>query len=208
MVKPAMLPTMGVTKGQPSLLALARDYVQRKYDKPGRVYLGVVSRLDAPVSGVVLLARTSKAAARLCAQFRCQAVRKVYWAAVAHRVRPATGRLIHFIGRDEQHRRMQIASARATGALEARLSYRTLQDVVNGTLLEVVPETGRKHQIRLQLASFGHPILGDRKYGSRQPFPLGIALHCRELVFQHPVRQHSVTLTAPLSRAWRSLGCR
>jgi 23S rRNA pseudouridine1911/1915/1917 synthase len=208
LIKPALLPTMGVAEGKPSLLSQARDYIRRKYAKPGRVYLGIVSRLDAPVSGIVLIARTSKAAARLCAQFRRHAVEKTYWAAVAHRVRPTTGELVDFICRDERHRRMRIALPNAVGALEARLSYRTLEGGPGRTVLEVMPETGRKHQIRLQLASFGHPILGDRKYGSRQVFPLGIALHCRRLVFQHPVRRQPIQLTAPLPRAWRSHGCR
>ena len=206
LAKPAMLPTMGVAASRPSLLALAKDYVRRKYDKPGNVYLGIVSRLDAPVSGIVLLARTSKAAARLCQQFRDRQVRKTYWAVVENRVRPPDSRLVNHVIKDERHRRMRIAAPAATGALEACLTYRTLRQVHGDTLLEVVLETGRKHQIRLQLAHFGHPILGDRKYGSHRTFPVGIALHCRCLVFQHPVRRCSITLTAPLSRAWRDIG--
>jgi 23S rRNA pseudouridine1911/1915/1917 synthase len=207
--KPAMLPTMGVEADRPSLIAVAKEYIARKYDKPGNVYLGIVSRLDAPVTGVVLIARTSKAAARLTEQFRERDVEKIYWALVAplspnRPVEPAAGRLVHFLRKDERHRRMHVTGSNAPDAQRAELSYRMLCHEKSGTLLEVALETGRKHQIRVQLSDAGWPIVGDRKYGSARTFPLGIALHSRRLTFEHPVRRTPITLEAPLPPAWRN----
>jgi len=201
--KPALLPTMGVGEQRESLLKQAKAYIKHRYRKPGNVYLGIVSRLDAPVSGVVLLARTSKAAARLSAQFRSREVEKIYWAVVSGAVRPAGGELVDLLRKDERHRRMHIAGRDDADAKQAVLRYRTLESLAEGTLLEVRPETGRKHQIRVQLSHAGHPIVGDRKYGSREAFSSGIALHARRLRFEHPVRREPVELTAPLPASWR-----
>ena len=209
--KPAMLPTMGVAEDRPSLLAEAREYLRHKYDKPGNVYLGIVSRLDAPVTGVVLVARTSKAAARLTAQFRDRQVEKIYWALVEGVVGPPAGRLSDFLRKDERHRRMHIASASTPGAQSAELEYRVLatwpesaraRGELATTLLEVQLHTGRKHQIRVQLAHAGWPIVGDRKYGSRRAFPRGIALCARRLALVHPVRREPLVIEAPLPAAW------
>jgi 23S rRNA pseudouridine1911/1915/1917 synthase len=204
--KPAGLATMGTQAAVPTLLALAKEYVRGRYHKPGNVYLGVLSRLDAPVTGVVLLARTSKAARRLTDQFRSGSVQKTYWAIVEGRVRPSAGRCVDWVGKDERHRRMHIVGPTLPGAQEARLSYRRIAPVGQDSLLEVRLETGRKHQIRLQLAHRGYPILGDRKYGSRRRWPAGIALHARRLVVNHPVRGEPLELEAPLPAAWRSFG--
>jgi 23S rRNA pseudouridine1911/1915/1917 synthase len=206
--KPAMLPTMGVEADRPSLLALAKEYLARKYHKLGNVYLGIVSRLDAPVTGVVLMARTSKAAGRLSELFREHDIEKQYWALVASTVphgvvEPTAGRLVHYLRKDERHRRMHITLANAANAQRAELSYRTLRGESNGTLLEIALHTGRKHQIRVQLADAGWPILGDRKYGSPRAFPSGIALHSRQLTFEHPVRYTPLSIAAPLPLSWR-----
>lgn len=209
--KPAMLPTMGVAEDVPSLLTVAKEYIRRKYNKPGNVYLGVVSRLDAPVTGVVLLARTSKAAGRLSAQFRDRNVAKTYWTIVEGRIEPQSGRLTNYMRKDERHRRMHIASEKTPGAQLAELAYRTLgdeddapqlRDRHNLSLLKVRLLTGRKHQIRVQLSHAGLPILGDRKYGSLRPFPAGIALHSRKLVIEHPVSKMQVEIEAPLPASW------
>jgi len=204
--KPAGLPTMGTPGDRLTLLTLAKQYIKQQYGKPGNVYLGVVSRLDAPVTGVVLLARTSKAARRLTEQFRSRVVQKTYWAIVEGAVRPASGSWVDWIGKDERHRRMHIVARGLPEAKEARLSYRRLAAVASDSLLEVTLETGRKHQIRLQLAGHGHPVLGDRKYGSRRGFPGGIALHARSLVITHPVRTERLELVAPLPEAWHRSG--
>jgi 23S rRNA pseudouridine1911/1915/1917 synthase len=200
--KPAMLPTMGVAEDRPSLLAVAKKYIRGKYAKPGNVYLGIVSRLDAPVTGVVLLARTSKAAARLTKLFRERDVDKTYLALVEGDVEPPSGDLVHFLRKDERHRRMHVTGAQTPGAQRAELSYRILTKFKELKLLEIQLLTGRKHQIRVQLAAAGWPVVGDRKYGSRQPFPTGIALHARQLAFEHPVRTMAVTIEAPLPSAW------
>jgi 23S rRNA pseudouridine1911/1915/1917 synthase len=204
--KPAGLATMGTAASIPTLLAMAKEYVRGRYRKPGNVYLGVVSRLDAPVTGVVLLARTSKAARRLTDQFRSGTVEKTYWAIVEGSVKPAAGKCVDWVGKDERHRRMHIVGPALPGAQEARLSYRRIASLGLDSLLEVRLETGRKHQIRLQLSQRGYPILGDRKYGSRRRWPVGIALHARRLVIGHPVRAVPLELEAPLPAAWRSFG--
>ena len=184
----------------------AKQYVRVKYNKPGRAYLGIVSRLDAPVSGVVLMARTSKAAGRLAKQFRSRTVEKIYWVVIQGEIHPASGNCMDYVRKNDRHRRMHIADPDCTGASLARLSYQKLRSLSDATLLEVSLETGRKHQIRLQFSHRGHPILGDRKYGSRRPFPVGIALHAHRLVVVHPVGTERIKLTAPLPEAWRRFG--
>lgn len=231
--KPAMLPTMGVAEDQPSLLAMAKEYIRQKYNKPGNVYLGIVSRLDAPVTGVVLLARTSKAAGRLSKQFRERDVEKVYWAVVEGCMEPRSGKLVDYLRKDERHRRVHVASPNAPGSQRAELSYTVLREgrevqrrgegetlgfernvslpftrssrTGRVSLLEVRPQTGRKHQIRVQLARAGFPIVGDRKYGSRAAFSPGIALHSRRLVVAHPVSKMQIEIEAPIPPEWRGL---
>lgn len=218
--KPAMLPTMGVAEDRPSLLSQAKEYIRQKYNKPGNVYLGIVSRLDAPVTGVVLLARTSKAAGRLSKQFRERDVEKIYWAVVEGSIAPREGTLIDFLRKDERHRRMHVTGPNTPGAQRAELTYRVL---TNGTeriiddeslplpvslssplaMLEIRPLTGRKHQIRLQLSQAGFPIVGDRKYGGTRPFAAGIALHSRRLVIEHPVSTMQLEIEAPLPAPWQ-----
>jgi 23S rRNA pseudouridine1911/1915/1917 synthase len=204
--KPAGLATMGLPEGQPTLLTVAKDYIKQKYDKPGNVYMGIMSRLDAPVTGVVLLARTSKAAARLTEQFRSREVDKTYWAVVEGRVKPDAGALVDHLVDVERYRKMQVVQPTAPGAQEARLSYRRLSSAGIDSLVEVVLETGRKHQIRLQFAHRGHPVVGDQKYGSRRRFASGIALHARRLVVRHPIHDGPLTFLAPLPASWRVLG--
>ena len=184
--KPAGLPTMGVTEGSPSLWREAREYLKHRYQKPGNVYLGVVSRLDAVVSGVVLLARTSKAAARLTEQFRSRSVEKIYWAVVAGWPEPPAGELIDWLYKDESRQRMALAAAPGGQGQQAVLRYRALRRIDRVSLVEIELVTGRKHQIRVQMAAHGHAILGDRKYGSPLPFAAGIALHARRLVSRAP----------------------
>ena len=203
--KPAGLATMGVSADRPSLLGEARRYLKHKYNKPGNVYVGIVSRLDAPVTGVVLLARTSKAAARLTEQFRGGRVEKLYWAVVEGQPEPEQDLCVDWLRKDERHRRMHLAAAGQPAAKEARLRYRVLRPLGPNTLVEVQLETGRKHQIRLQLAARGWPVFGDRKYGARSVMSSGIALHARRLSLTHPVRQTPLQLTAPLPGAWHRL---
>lgn len=204
--KPAGLVTMGARPGTRTVLDVAKEYLKQKYDKPGNVYLGVVSRLDGPVTGVLLMARTSKAADRLNRQFRERDVEKSYWALVSGTINPQAGTLVDWMAEDERHRRMHAVRSDTPGAKEARLRYRLLETTADGCLVEIELETGRKHQIRVQLAKAGCPVLGDRKYGSCVPFEPGIALHARRLVFSHPVRDERIELVAPLPASWRKYG--
>jgi 23S rRNA pseudouridine1911/1915/1917 synthase len=231
--KPAMLPTMGVGEGRASLLDVAKEYLRQKYHKPGNVYLGIVSRLDAPVTGVVLMARTSKAAGRLSEQFRERDVEKIYWAIIEGNIEPSAGSLVDYLRKDERHRRMHVTGENAPGAQRAELHYRVLDEesergrggegekrwerefpplpvslspgLNDASLVEVQLLTGRKHQIRVQLAHAGFPVLGDRKYGSKRAFPAGIALHSRRLSISHPVSKMQIEIEAPLPVSWRKL---
>jgi 23S rRNA pseudouridine1911/1915/1917 synthase len=201
--KPAGLATMGARAGEHSLLEVAKRYIREKHNKPGNVYLGTVSRLDEPVTGVTLFARTSKAAARLAKQFRERDVEKTYWAIVAGHLHPNRSELVDWLVKNDAHRRMDIAPKNAEGAQEARLTYEVLREFAEHSLLQVQLETGRKHQIRVQLGSRSHAILGDAKYKSSELFPSGIALHSRRLVVEHPTLHTPITITAPLPKSWR-----
>jgi 23S rRNA pseudouridine1911/1915/1917 synthase len=202
--KPAGLLVQGDGSGDPTLLAAARNYIGVKYAKPGHVYLGLVHRLDRPVSGVVLFARTSKAASRLSRQFRERSVRKVYLAVIEGSPAAATGELTAFLGQRADRQGVTRAANRPfTGAREARLVYTVLGTAGGRSLLRVEPQTGRRHQIRAQLALAGYPIVGDVKYGSRRRHAdRSIALHARRLVVDHPVRDESVVLVAPIPTGW------
>jgi 23S rRNA pseudouridine1911/1915/1917 synthase len=166
------------------------------------VYLGIVSRLDAPVTGVVLMARTSKAAARLSDAFRTRRVKKNYLAIVEGAPEPTAGTLEHYLRKDERHRKVHVTHQGAPDAQLARLGFRTLARSSRHALLEVELETGRKHQIRVQLAKIGCPIVGDRKYGSPTGLSTGIALHAYRLELEHPVRREPLSIVAPLPRVW------
>jgi 23S rRNA pseudouridine1911/1915/1917 synthase len=200
--KPAGISTMGVRRPAISLADQARAWIKDKYKKPSNVYLGIVSRIDAPVSGVVLFARTSKAAARLCDQFRGRDVQKTYLALVDGRAGAGPVECRDYLTNDELNARMAVVDARHPRAALAILTYRSIPGGLGCTLLEVRPQTGRKHQIRVQLSSRGLPVLGDKKYTSRRPFPSGIALHAWRLTFDHPVRHEPVTVEAPIPPAW------
>jgi 23S rRNA pseudouridine1911/1915/1917 synthase len=189
-------------------LTLAKQYIKRRHHKPGNVYLGVVSRLDTPVSGIVVLARTSKAARRLNEQFRSRTVRKHYWAFVEGYECPPQGECIDWVWHDEGHRRMRVVTRGTPNALEAQLAFRRLKTIGDLSLLEVELRTGRKHQIRVQLAHRGWPIVGDRQYGSRLGFSAGIALHARRLLIVHPVKGDVLEFVAPVPDSWATLGVR
>ncbi len=204
--KPALIPTMGVDTSRPSLVCLAKDYLKRKYNKPGKVFLGVVSRLDAFVSGVIVFARTSKAAARLNDQFRNRSAIKTYWAIVpAKRQLDSDHQLVHWLVKDEaNHRMISVPENRAPelGAKLARLSFTKIGQFEGNCLVEIQLETGRKHQIRAQFGSIGCPIAGDRKYGSKQLFRRGIALHSQSLTIRHPTLPESMTFSKPPPKWW------
>lgn len=202
--KPAGLVTQGSQADEQSLLVAAKAYLKDRYQKPGNVYLGVVSRLDAFVTGVVILARTSKAAARLNEQFAANpGPRKTYWAIVERAPAPPVGVWEDWLRHDDAQHRVLVATPQQAGAKSARLRYRTPAADDSAALLEIELETGRKHQIRVQLAARGLPVVGDRKYGSCESWPSGIALHARGLEILHPTTRERICLTAPLPAAWK-----
>ena len=204
--KRAGVVTQGAAAGDPSLFELAKDYIRKKYNKPGNVYLGIVSRLDAKTSGVIVVARTSKAAARLNEQFRQRTTKKNYLAIVgSDRGNPiaAEGRLEDWMVKDESAMRMRCVGESHRDAKIAKLSWQVIGRFQNQSLLNVVLETGRKHQIRCQLASSGFPILGDSKYGSHKGFAgLGIALHSQSLEFQHPTKKNMIRFEVEAPKCW------
>ncbi|MCW5910144.1 MAG: RluA family pseudouridine synthase [Cyclobacteriaceae bacterium] len=192
----------GDSTGDVPLVELGKDYIKQKYGKPGAVFLGVVHRLDRPVSGVVVFARTSKALARMNELFREKETRKTYWALVQTRPAQPAGTLIHWLVKDEQKNKTTAYERSHTSGLKSELSYRLIASKGGFHLLEVNPVTGRPHQIRVQLASMGCPIAGDVKYGSDQALPgASIGLHAHSLAFIHPVQKKSLLIQAPLPDA-------
>jgi len=194
--KPSGLATMGLPDGEETLFTQTKAYIKEKYAKPGEVYLGVVSRLDVPVSGVVIFARTSKAAARLNEQFREHTIEKIYAALVEGTITPLECECVDYLCEDKRHRK--VMRTHSAEGKESKLRYRTLRQSGQCSLVEIHLETGRKHQIRVQLASRGFPIRGDIKYGAKMSFPGGIALHAWKLTFSHPTMKERIELTAPL----------
>ena len=199
--KPSGLLVQGDRTGDPCLLDLGKRWLRSRYHKPGNVFLAMVHRLDRPVAGVVLFARTSKAAGRLSSQFRERAADKQYLAVVSGTVRTESGRLIHHIERRD--RLSRVVAAPTDRSQEARLRYTVLDSNHGNTLLQIALETGRRHQIRIQLAHMGHPILGDLRYGADRPLPGGqIALLAQVLRVNHPTQGHRLALISPIPEQW------
>lgn len=189
----------GDATGDTPLVELCKEYIKHKYQKPGAVFLGVVHRIDRPVSGIVVLARTSKALERMNALFREKETRKTYWAIVKNKPTSEQGTLIHWILKDEKRNKSTAFTRETIGALKSELSYQVLAQEEGSYLLLVNPLTGRPHQIRVQLASINCPIQGDVKYGYPEPnFDGSICLHARQLSFLHPIKKEPITFEAPL----------
>ncbi|MFN4257995.1 MAG: RluA family pseudouridine synthase [Gemmataceae bacterium] len=202
-VKPAGVPSTHFQGRAETVDRAVKQYLKEKYHKPGNVFLGVVHRLDKPVSGVLLFARTSKAAARLSEQFRAGSVEKIYWAIVEGEPARSAGTLEDWLIKDQDTHRVEVVEPHTPGARQALLHYQCRAAHQGLAWLEVRPQTGRTHQLRVQLAHHGHPIHGDARYGSIRTFPHAIALHARSLTFLHPIRNEPITLTADVPRSWR-----
>lgn len=185
--------------GESALEDRIKAFLKARDGKPGDVFLGVVHRIDRPVSGAVLFAKTSKALVRLNEMIREGRIRKLYWALTENRPDAESGELRHYILRDGRTNRSKAYDAPRPEAKEGRLNYRVIGAGTHYTLLEVELLTGRHHQIRAQLSKIGCPIRGDLKYGARRSLPGGgISLHSRRMAFDHPVRHEPVEVTAPV----------
>ena len=190
----------GDKTGDTPLSELVKQYLKEKYNKPGNVFVGVTHRLDRPVSGLVVFAKTSKALARLNDMFRNGEVKKTYWAIVKDCPPETEGTLVHYLVRNEKQNKSYAYDREKPGAKKAVLHYKLIGHSDNYYLLEVDLQTGRHHQIRCQLAKMGCPIKGDLKYGFPRSNPDGsICLHARRVSFVHPVSKMPIDLEAPLA---------
>lgn len=189
----------GDKTGDTPLSEMLKTWLKEKYNKPGNVFVGVTHRLDRPVSGVVVFAKTSKALARLNDMFRNGEVKKSYWAIVKQTPEQESGELVHYLVRNEKSNKSVAYDREKPGSKRAVLDYRVLARSDRYTLLEVDLKTGRHHQIRCQLSKIGSPIKGDLKYGAERSNPDGgISLHARHVEFIHPVSKERISVTAPV----------
>ena len=198
----------GDKTGDEPLVETVKRYIKERDAKPGNVFLGVAHRLDRPVSGAVMFAKTSKALARLNAMFASGEVHKTYWAITRNKPAKESDLLTHYITTTERNNKSYANQKPAPGAKEARLRYSLIASSERYHLLEVELMTGRKHQIRVQLSAIGCPVKGDLKYGDKRSNPDGsISLHARRIRFVHPVSQKEIDVTAPVpdDNLWQAL---
>ncbi len=199
----------GDKTGDMPLSEMVKQYIKKKYDKPGNVFLGVVHRLDRPVSGVVVFAKTSKALSRLNELFKTRQVKKIYWAIVKHRPAEPEGKLTHYLIKNNKQNKSYAHHTMVKGSKQAVLFYRLLGQSDNYNLLEIELETGRHHQIRCQLAAMNCPIKGDLKYGFPRSNPGGgISLHAGYIEFIHPVSKKLIQIKAELPQndlVWKAM---
>ena len=199
----------GDKTGDKPLSEVVKEYLKKKYNKPGNVYLGVVHRLDRPTTGIVLFARTSKALPRLNKLFAEKKAKKTYWALVKNKPLKLEDTLIHWLRKNPKNNKSQAFSKEVYNSKKAVLQYNVIKTLENFYLLEIDLETGRHHQIRTQLASIGCPIKGDLKYGyDRSNKDASISLHSRQLHFDHPVKNEHIEIIAPTPKdaLWKACG--
>ncbi|MES2621688.1 MAG: RluA family pseudouridine synthase [Bacteroidota bacterium] len=192
-----------------SLEVLMKEFIKAKYNKPGEVFLGVCHRIDRPVSGVVLLARTSKALVRMNEMFKSKEMKKTYWAVVEKKPEKLEGTLVHWLKKNETKNISRVWDKEVPGSLRCELHYKWLKSIDNYHLLEIDLMTGRHHQIRTQLSAIGCPIKGDVKYFAKRGNRNGsIHLHARKVAFVHPVKKEPVEITAPVpeDNVWKAFG--
>lgn len=197
----------GDKTGDTPLSETVKEYIKKKYHKPGNVFLGVTHRLDRPVSGLVLFARTSKALSRLNEMFKTKDIKKTYWAIVKNQPPAPAGELVHWLVRNEKQNKSYAYDREVKDSKKAILDYKVIGRSEHYYLLEINLQTGRHHQIRCQLAKMGCPIKGDLKYGAQRSNPDGsICLHARKIEFIHPVSKEMMSFEAPLPESvlWKS----
>ena len=200
----------GDKTGDSPLSETLQQWLKDKYNKPGNVFIGVTHRLDRPVSGIVLFAKTSKALSRLNEMFREGKIKKTYWAIVKNRPPQEEGEIVHYLVRNEKQNKSYASEEEKPDSQKAILSYKIKSRSDHYYLLEIELKTGRHHQIRCQLAKIGCPIKGDLKYGfDRSNKGGGISLHARSLQFTHPVSKEEIKITAPVpnDRLWKAFEC-
>ncbi|MBR6487577.1 MAG: RluA family pseudouridine synthase [Clostridiales bacterium] len=200
-IKPAGVLSQSDGSGSPDMLNILKRYIKEKYEKPGEVYLGLVHRLDRPVSGVMVFARTSKAASRLSEQIRTRKVEKLYRCVVSG-VLEGSGRLENYISKDEDRNIVTVIDSEKPGFKASYLDYRAIASKDGMTLAEVKLGTGRSHQIRAQMAHNGYPLVGDQKYGQKDDRCKDIALESFKLSFEHPVKRESIAFEAPMPQGF------
>jgi 23S rRNA pseudouridine1911/1915/1917 synthase len=196
----------GDSTGDRSLDRVLKNYLKEKYNKPGNVFVGVIHRLDRPVSGVVVFAKTSKALSRMNSLFRTKEVVKKYWAIVKNPPPGKTGLLVHYMEKNEKQNKSYVYEEELPRRKRASMEYTLRSCSDRYYLLEIELHTGRHHQIRAQLAHLGSPVKGDLKYGFPRSNPdAGISLHARSIEFIHPVRREKTVLTAepPENDIWK-----
>ncbi len=188
----------GDKTGDTPLSEFVKKYIKEKYNKPGDVFIGTVHRIDRPVSGIVLFAKTSKALARLNQMFQTKEIQKTYWAVVKNKPENVKGNLVHYLIKNEVKNMSRAYEKEQKGALRSELDYELILSLDNYHLLEINPHTGRHHQIRVQLSKIGSPIKGDIKYGfDRTNKDASIHLHARKIEFIHPVKKEPISIVAP-----------
>ncbi len=196
----------GDKTGDLPLSHLVAEYLRIEFQKPGAAFIGVIHRIDRPVSGVVIFARTSKGLSKMNALFRDRKIRKTYRALVEGKMNDAQGTLIHYLSKNEEQNRSKAADKPADGLLRCELHYTVIKHTERYTLVELEPITGRHHQIRVQLSAIGHPIRGDIKYGARRGNKdRSICLHAYSIEFEHPVSKEPISIMCPIpeNEAWR-----
>ncbi len=194
---------MGTTESEESLYRLTKEFLKKKYEKPGNVYLGVVSRIDSFVSGVLVFAKTSKAASRLSEQFRNGKVKKSYVAIVEGKMESPSGHLKSWMRKNDRLRRVESFPQEVNGSKFAELRFQVRSSNLEFSLLEIELITGRKHQIRSQLSDLGSPVFGDRKYDGIENFGNGIALHAHKLKISHPTKKTLMEFVDPIPDRWK-----
>lgn len=195
-VKPQNMLSQADNTGDDDILTLLKEYLKEKYNKPGNVYLGLVHRLDRPVGGVMIFARTSKAASRLSEQVRIRDFDKTYLAITRGRFKSRSGTLEHFLIKDEKTNIVSVAASEGNGAKKALLDYEVIGEKDELSLVRIKLHTGRSHQIRVQFSASGHPLLGDRKYGNENGSqPEHIALWSAEIACRHPVTKEEMVFS-------------
>ena len=200
--KPAGILTQSDNSGGVSLMDQVKDWIKTEYKKPGKVFLGLVHRLDRPVSGIVVFARTSKGASRLSEQFRKQTTKKIYRALVEGTPQSQQASLTHYL-RKEKSLKATVFPRATPNTKEALLDYEVIETFNSTSLLDIHLHTGRFHQIRAQLAFIGHPIVGDKKYGAHSALPEGhISLYAYRLVFNHPTSKEEIIIDCPPPKNW------